>query len=60
MDRVWERKAFGTERKACMQVLRGKVLGTFSGQFSACCVLNIGKQDTKEKWTKGMQLWSIN
>lgn len=39
VDRVWERKAFGAERKDHMQMLRGKVLGTFSEQFSACCAL---------------------
>lgn len=45
---MWERKAFGAERKACRQMLRGKVLGMFRGQFSACCALSIDKGNREE------------
>lgn len=65
MDRVWERKAFWAERKACIQMLRGKALGMFGGQFSACCALkhrlaeyerDVDKGDeTMRELTKGLR-----
>lgn len=50
---VGEKGIWGREKS----LHAGKILSTFSGQFSACCALNIDKQDMKEMWTKGMKLW---
>lgn len=56
-DRAWERRTFQAERKVCAQILKGKVVGTCSEQFIACCAFNTEEGDVEEMWTKDAKLW---